>query len=329
MDSPKAPDPYATAAAQTQSNIQTAKTQQELNMVNQSNPYGSLTYSVSGTNADGTPQYTATTTLTPTGQTLFDNANALAGKQQSIANTLLSGGQGAFSGQPLDLSYNGTAASLDALNKARLDPQWQQNQSQLEAQLAAQGLQPGMPGYDAAFRNFSTAKNDAYNSANLADYQTAVNNAITQYQMPLQTYSTLVNGTSPQMPNSAAVSTPTTNVAGTDIAGLVQKNYEDQLNQSNATMGGLFGLGGTLGGSLLQGIGKAGGMASFFSDRRLKSDIVRIGTLENGLPVYEYTIFGGRQRGVMADEVEQVMPDAVFTHPSGFKMVNYAALGLA
>ncbi|MCW2112473.1 tail fiber domain-containing protein [Bradyrhizobium elkanii] len=329
MDSPKAPDPYQTAAAQTQSNIQTAKTQQELNMVNQSNPYGSLTYSQSGTNADGTPQYTATTALTPTGQTLFDNANALAGKQQSIASTLLGSGQGAFSGKPLDLSYNGTAAALDALNKARLDPQWKQNQDQLEAQLAAQGLQPGMAGYDAAFRNFSTAKNDAYNSANLADYTTAVNTALQEYNQPLQTYSTLVNGTSPQMPNAANVSTPTTNVAGTDIAGLVQKNYEDQLNANNATMGGLFGLGGTLGGSLLQGIGKAGGMASFFSDRRLKSDVVRIGTLESGLPLYEYTIFGSRQRGVMADEAEVLFPDAVFTHPSGFKMVDYAALGLA
>ncbi|PAY07188.1 hypothetical protein CK489_15420 [Bradyrhizobium sp. UFLA03-84] len=326
MDSPKAPDPYATAAAQTQSNVQTAKTQQEMNMVNQSNPYGSLTYTQSGTATDGTPQFTATTALTPTGQALFDNANTLAGKQQSIANTLLNSGQGAFSGKPIDLSYNGTSAALDALNKARLDPQWQQNQNTFDAQMAAQGLQPGMPGYDNAYRNFMVGKNDAYNSANLADYQTAVNTALQEYNQPLQTYSTLVNGTSPQMPGAAAVTTPQTNVAGTNIAGMVQQNYQDQLNANNATMGGLFGLGGTLGGSMLQGIGKAGGMAAFFSDRRLKSDVVRIGTLESGLPVYEYTIFGKRQRGVMADEAEMLFPDAVFMHPSGFKMVDYAGI---
>jgi hypothetical protein len=28
----------------------------------------------------------------------------------------------------------------------------------------------------------------------------------------------------------------------------------------------------------------------------------------------------------MADEVEQVKPDAVTTHPSGYKMVNYGML---
>lgn len=44
---PEAPDPVATAAAQAQYNQQTAQTQQQLNMVNQVTPYGSLTYTQS------------------------------------------------------------------------------------------------------------------------------------------------------------------------------------------------------------------------------------------------------------------------------------------
>jgi hypothetical protein len=31
----------------------------------------------------------------------------------------------------------------------------------------------------------------------------------------------------------------------------------------------------------------------------------------------------------MADEVEQVMPEAVSVHPDGYKMVNYAMLGIS
>ena len=37
----------------------------------------------------------------------------------------------------------------------------------------------------------------------------------------------------------------------------------------------------------------------------------------------------GRQFGVMADEVERAMPEAVSVHPDGYKMVNYAMLGIS
>ena len=62
------------------------------------------------------------------------------------------------------------------------------------------------------------------------------------------------------------------------------------------------------------------------SDRRLKADIVREGTLANGLALYSYRYTWSAQRfvGVMADEVEAVMPAAVSRHRSGYKMVNYA-----
>ena len=45
--------------------------------------------------------------------------------------------------------------------------------------------------------------------------------------------------------------------------------------------------------------------------------------MPSGLPVYEYTIFGRREIGVMADEAEKVFPDAVITGPDGFKRVYY------
>jgi hypothetical protein len=39
-------------------------------------------------------------------------------------------------------------------------------------------------------------------------------------------------------------------------------------------------------------------------------------------------VWGEHSRGVMADEVEEIMPEAVVMHPTGFKMVNYSMLGL-
>ena len=63
-----------------------------------------------------------------------------------------------------------------------------------------------------------------------------------------------------------------------------------------------------------------------FSDRRLKSNIVRVGTHPLGIGIYEYDIFGERQRGVMADEVLKVMPEAVMTADNGYMMVNYGML---
>ncbi|MDG4549095.1 MAG: tail fiber domain-containing protein [Candidatus Contendobacter sp.] len=73
------------------------------------------------------------------------------------------------------------------------------------------------------------------------------------------------------------------------------------------------------------------------SDRLLKQNIVSIGThpISIGIYLFDYKpefrdAYGhGRQFGVMADEVEKVMPEAVSVHPDGYKMVNYAMLGIS
>lgn len=87
--------------------------------------------------------------------------------------------------------------------------------------------------------------------------------------------------------------------------------------------------------SLGQGLGAAqtlGGLGLLTymatSDRRLKTDITRVGTLDDGLPVYRFRYKGQRafQIGVMADEVEKVHPSAVGEF-QGIKMVDYSQVG--
>jgi len=73
------------------------------------------------------------------------------------------------------------------------------------------------------------------------------------------------------------------------------------------------------------------------SDRAIKQGLARIGEhpLGVGLYLFDYKpgfrdLCGhGRQFGVMADEVETVLPEAVSVHPNGYKMVDYAMLGIS
>ena len=67
--------------------------------------------------------------------------------------------------------------------------------------------------------------------------------------------------------------------------------------------------------------------ASMFSDRRLKTDIKRVGTLHDGLPVYRWNyLWGEPGQGVMADDVERLRPWALGGTVGGYATVNYGAL---
>lgn len=65
------------------------------------------------------------------------------------------------------------------------------------------------------------------------------------------------------------------------------------------------------------------------SDRRMKTDIKRVGSLPNGLPTYRYKYKGEdvSRLGVMSDDVREFMPDAVVVGEDGLDRVNYAMIG--
>lgn len=328
---PTAPDPTATAKAQSEANTNTAITQQLLNQTNQVTPYGTLSYTQDGTStftgADGksytVPKFTATTTLTPDQQRLLDLSNRT---KENLGNIGVS--QSAKIGDLLGTNFDINSAAKDQFSdiaRKRLDPLWTQNEDALRTRLTNSGIQPGSEAWNAEMRNFNQSRNDAYDTMFLQGRGQAVSEALAQRNQPINEISALTSGSAVSQPNFA--STPTTAVAGTDVAGITNSNYQNQmagynaqLAKNGATMGGLFGLGGTLGAA---GI-KYGLPLLATSDRRLKRDIVLVGVNERGLPVYEYTIFGRRERGVMADEVAEILPGAVVEHPSGFKMVDYS-----
>ena len=321
---PKAPDPYKTAQAQGQMNQNTAVTQQLLNMVDQVNPYGSVNYTQNGNNtfvgADGktytVPKFTQSTSFTPEGQAIFDQtlsaqnslAQTAANQSAAVKETL---------SKPFEFTNQDAADWAYDLGSSRILPQQQRNEAALRSQLVNSGLRPGTQAWNSEMERLTNASTDQLNQLALTGRQQAFNENITTRNQPLNELNALLGQSQLANPGQASSATPQTSVAGVDYSGLVQQNYQNQLQASQAGLGGLFGLAGTLGGAAIK--------AGVFSDERLKTDIEHVGYLNNGLPVYcyRYKAGGPMHIGVMAQDVEKVNPDAVMEHESGFLMVDY------
>jgi len=352
---PAAPDYAGAAVAQGAANLEAARATARLSNPNMYTPYGSQTVSYNG----DIP--TVTQTLTPTAQRTLEaqqnvdfSLSNLAQKGTGIASNVLD--------KPF--SFNGPAVqtSLDLSNvakmpvnagttgqeaiMARLEPSLAKQRTSTETQLINQGLRPGTEAYNNAIQLLGQQENDARQQAALQGLnldiganaqgfnqalqggqfgntaqQQALAEAIQQRQMPLNEINALTSSSQIQNPQFGAYTGA--NVAPAPIAQataqqgqFAQNAYNQQVASQNANTAGLFSLGGA---ALMSPVGK-------FSDRRLKSNIVRLGTHPIGVGIYEYDIFGGRQIGVMAQELMEVMPEAVIEHPSGYLMVDYGRL---
>lgn len=308
MSAPKAPDPAKTAAAQTESNKATAVTQYGLNATNQYTPYGNLTYSQNGTWSDGTPRFTATTSLSPEQQKLYQQQTQLGSKLNNLAIGQTDRLAGVLS-QPIDLSNDATEARLSELGRARLDPLVAQRKQSTETELINKGVRPGTEAWDRAMSAVDQQTNDAYNQLFLTGRGQAVQEALAERNQPINEVSALMSGGQVQAPNF--VNTPTPGVNGTDVAGITNNAYQQDMQAYQSKMSGLLGLGTALGGWM-------------FSDERLKTDKHKVGETNDDIGVYTYRFKGSpmMQMGVMAQEVERKMPDAV-RKVGGYRQVNY------
>lgn len=243
---PPAPDPVKTAQAQTQSNKETAIANANLNRVDQTNPFGTSNWEIVGTNPDGTPKWSNTTTFS---EPLQQNFNTYFG----LNNALGQSAQGQLGrvqemlAKPFDLNTEAENKIVE-LQRKRLDPLMQQQDEALRTKLTNQGIREGTEAWDRALTRQGQISNDAYNQMFINARGQGVNEAITQRQFPLQEFNSLFRGQQPQNPQFNSI--PGVNMANTDVAGITQNAYNQQLaawnaqqQQNNAFMGGLFGLG--------------------------------------------------------------------------------------
>ena len=335
---PAAPD-YASAAQATASgNLDAARAAAAANRVNQITPYGNLDYTQSGTDSYGNPTYTAQTSLSDVGQQLLNNQNTTSLGLGSTINSALGNVQNTM-GQPFNPNLPSTGMnpgqSYQDAYMQRLAPQIAQSRESTTAALANQGVVPGTQAYDNAMRQQAMKENDLLLGATTQGFgvgqqanQQAYNQALTNYNLPLNTLSALRSGS--QVQNPSFINAPQqATTAGADLLGASQMGYNAQMGGFNAQQAAQQGLN-----SGLMGLGGMLGAAAIMSDIRTKENITQVYWLPNGLPVYTYEYKPefkdeagyGVHIGVMAQDVEQVMPEAVITRTDGIKMVDYGVL---
>lgn len=252
---PAAPDPAATAAAQSAANKETAVAQARLNATNQVTPYGNLTYTA-GDEVNGVPQYTATQTFSPEQQALYEGSTRIGQQGINTAENLFGQLQGTLgtAAPQYDEAYR--QQQLAAILQ-RQQPQLDQQRQALEQQLANQGITLGSQAYNDAIGNYDRSVNDL----RLAADTQAGNEARAAYQTTLGGRSAGINEITGllglgQVQSPSFVNTPQTGVANTDVIGPINTAYQGQLagwNANNQSRNGLLGAVSGLGGAALGG----------------------------------------------------------------------------
>lgn len=254
MGKPKAPTPPSpteTSAAQTSTNIGTAIGNNIMGMVDQYTPYGNLTYSQTGTKSwtdpytgktYDLPTYRSDVALSPQQQATLDQSQAAQFNLAGLAND-----QSGFLRNYLK-DAGGVTDQIDSklydLGRLRLDPRFEQERAALESRLANQGIGAGSEAYNREMTAFGQTKNDAYNQLLLSGR----GQAMAETDAPINRITALLSGSQVANPNVSGYQPQV--MPTTDVAGLINQNYNQRLAGwqqkvagQQSLLGGLFGLG--------------------------------------------------------------------------------------
>lgn len=203
-----------------------------------------------------------------------------------------------------------------------LDPYFERQQESLDQRLANQGLPMGSEAYTEAMQDFRTDRDRAYQQASAAALDKGYQQALGTRQQNYNELAALLGGQQLQGINYNPGTLVDPSTAYARSQSVRNQNYGNQMGAYNAQvagqnslMGGLFGLGGSLGSAAIMA-----------SDNRLKRDVEYIGQ-HNGIPWYSFRYLweNTRRVGVMAQEVLNIKPEAVIER-GGWLFVDYGAL---
>lgn len=344
---PAAPDPAQQVAMQGTANLDTAVANSYMNNPNIVSPYGTVTSAQTGMQKVGgrdVPQFTQTTTLSPSQQRQLDMTNGLQEQALGIGSGVLKN-VGDVTSHPFtldglpaapgsgDFTANRDAATQSII--ARNQPQMDRTRQMQETQLYNQGIMPGSEAHKNAMDDIARQENDFRLGAEQAGgaeqsrlfglgtqaRQNALSESAFARSQPINEYSTLLGlGGQVQAPQFQYQGS---NVANQDISAPYSQQYAGQMQGYNARQqmyGNLIGAGAK--------VGSAGMMTT--SDIRLKDNIKFVGT-EKGLPIYDFNYRGdktkARYRGVMAQDIKDISPEAVSIQ-HGFLAVDYNKIGV-
>lgn len=246
---PAAPSTSSIINSQTQAN--TAALGQ--NTMNQSNPYGNLTYTTSVDPITGQLKYQANQNYSQAQQGLLNTTQQTGQTQGNTGLNLAENMAGLYSQAP---NFNQGADSLTSQAEAPVQAAYERfftpARSQLDTQLRNQGIMPGTPAYQQQTDALTQQQNLTEGSW-LANFQPqAFNEAMQGYQAPENMIGSLFGMGQPTSLQGTWSNTPQVNAANANQAAqtsLGQQNfdYQQKVAQQNNMMGGLFGIGGKLG----------------------------------------------------------------------------------
>jgi hypothetical protein len=201
---------------------------------------------------------------------------------------------------------------------ALLRPEFDRGFTQLQGMLSDRGLPIGSEIANDQFDQFNTARDRSLLSAArtadqdaMAEHQRQYGNKLTEYNMPFQNLSQLM-GNSQAVGNPQFSGVPQSQAANTDTASNVWNAYNANLQNAQNQQSQLW-----------SGVGALGNLF-MLSDETTKEDIKPVGELYDGQQVYSYRYKDDPtpQIGLMAQEVEEVAPEAVADF-GGVKGVRY------
>jgi hypothetical protein len=294
--SPKAPTPMdAGAVGQQQQgeNTRSAFQQAGFNRINQTGPFGSVSYSQTGTDAQGNPIFNQQTSLNPDELAYRDKqrSTAFGGYGQGLAglggsadrfggaaDQLMDAGQqrlGAFN-TPGNLSSQGAFDQAYSTASANMEPRMARATAAAENRLRNQGLDPTSEAYKSQMGDLALQQNESRNdlttklqgqlfNQNLQGRQNDFAEASGLYGLGAQAGQTQMQGyqqigslgrsgmvdaaTAPGVSDYAQINTGgPVDYAGLNTSAFNQQNeqYKQQMQQRNAMIGGLAGIGGSI-----------------------------------------------------------------------------------
>lgn len=235
FSSPKKPNAQAQVAQQQKVNQQTQAMNLAAARTNQVTPFGSLSYSQSGTDQFGNPTYTATSALTPERQAILD---ALQGGAGTLAGNIE-----ANYGEIPDFSNAANSLTTQMLDRqlAYLSPYYTQQTNNLDNTLRNQGLLPGTPAYDNAMRTLRQTQNESVGAFLNQAEPIAFQQAVTSYLTPLSGIEKLL-GTANSVTPGPQLNTPSSNMNAPDFISASNNQYKAELDARNQAWSGLTSL---------------------------------------------------------------------------------------
>jgi hypothetical protein len=342
MGAPDTPDYKGAAEATSISDQKMVDMQTQDNRPNQYNPWGSVEWSE---DADG--NWTQRTNLNEASQGALDSELAINLKKNQLGESMMGRMDDEY-GTAMDWEQYGDAQKLEfnpdeirqqaqdaSYDRAsgRLDQRFGDSDNSLEVSLRNRGLSEGDEAFDSAMANQAFAKNDAYSNAQndavkqgraessqmfqqqtaSADYanklrQSQMKEEMTKRGFSLNEINAIISGQQVATPQFEDFS-QSQKAKGVDYSGAAKMQGDADQAAYQSMVSGVTDI--------------AGAGMGMMCDRRLKTNIKRLGTFL-GFPFYSFDyVWGEKAAGVMADEVNS---SARSVHASGYHMVDYSKL---